>query len=402
MVVMSLFVTLTQRFLCDTIYLRSCAEALRSNVVPFFYPQKARNELTFSPFRVIYDVRHARKGGNKMRAITNITNRKQLATTLSELLAVPSRYDYMPNYTFTIGQVKIQRNGDITTEDLETWEKLIPFFEREGYTLDALPESVHQESAQAFEEEQRTINQEEQNAPIQANAPILALEQTTPTDEPTTPTPELTESTTEPIEPPELLTVEMSVDDLNAKQLLNLVTLFYNKQYLLNKATQGNTIFIEEAFVDELSAQPNKEHMLELLVEHQQSERLQGFEIQHGVLKCTFKKDQRVEEMSMALLRLVFIMVKYAKDSLHIQKHKIVANDYGEKFFMYSWLTSLGYAAGELKQDRRWLVKNLKGSCAFCSFEAEQKHKAKQEAKREALKNRVQALLDEENREEDL
>ena len=64
-----------------------------------------------------------------MRMETHTPDRKLLAKAIGEWLDKGVHYDGMPHCTYSIGAVKVDRNGVITTDDQESWDTLQPFFQ---------------------------------------------------------------------------------------------------------------------------------------------------------------------------------------------------------------------------------------------------------------------------------
>ena len=48
-----------------------------------------------------------------------------------------------------------------------------------------------------------------------------------------------------------------------------------------------------------------------------------------------------------------------------------------ERYVMYAWLLRLGFGGPDFKETRRFLLKRLKGYCAFANDEMAQRHKRK-------------------------
>ena len=61
-------------------------------------------------------------------------------------------------------------------------------------------------------------------------------------------------------------------------------------------------------------------------------------------------------------------------------------NEENEKYAIRIWLTRLGMNGNEFKSDRKALIANLSGHCAFRTHAEEEKWKKRQAEKREALK----------------
>lgn len=141
-----------------------------------------------------------------MRIETHTPDRKLLAKAIGEWLNKDVHYDGMPQCTYSIGPVKVDSDGVITTDDQEAWDTLQPFFRNHGWST----------------EEPIAISPEE--APAQT---------------------------------PEIETMEISVPapDLTVNVLHNLIRMLYSKQYLFNRMTEAGSLFISKNLIDTLQNQ---------------------------------------------------------------------------------------------------------------------------------------------------
>ena len=128
---------------------------------------------------------------------------------------------------------------------------------------------------------------------------------------------------------------------------------------------------------------------------------MEAYENQHGKAanglviepdKLTFSTLPETEDP--AVLRtfttLCAMMNKQAIAQQRIQAKAVSADN--EKYAMRIWLLRLGMNGPEYKDERRILMKNLSGHCAFRTEEDKERWQQKQNERRDALKAMKQAM----------
>ena len=265
-------------------------------------------------------------------------NRKEAAARLAEITSTESRYTKVPRCAYEVGPYTIEKDGSITVaEDADL-------------------------------------------APLQALADEGLVE---PFEAPAT-EPSAKEAEAEPIN----LTVEVPMKHHTGATLRNLINLIYTRAGLLNKA-------LDTGFrVDEELVEALKDDTCTLTTESL-LQAIGDFEAEHGnaIDGLTFTPEgitfsSLPETTDAEKLRtftiLAGMMNKQALDQKRIQAKAV--KEENEKYALRIWLTRLGMNGSEFKEARKVLMANLTGHCAFRTPAEEDKWKARQAEKREALK----------------
>lgn len=133
--------------------------------------------------------------------------------------------------------------------------------------------------------------------------------------------------------------------------------------------------------LDDAGTIANREDFISMVQEH------------GGLTGITFTDDKIIftgypfsydAEKTKALQQLTCMMNKHALEQKRIQAK--VVNDTNEKYIFRIWLVRLGMDGSDYKETRRILMENLSGHTAFRTKADEEKWKARQQEKREALK----------------
>lgn len=122
-----------------------------------------------------------------MRLETHFTERRLLTQAISDWIHEPIHYDGVPSCSYSIGPVKVMKDGSIETENADAWAMLIPFFRNHGW----MPEEETEQPAETVTDEKQTR-----------------------------------------------IDISMPADDFTADQLTNLLRIFYSKQVLLNRSRE--------------------------------------------------------------------------------------------------------------------------------------------------------------------
>jgi hypothetical protein len=184
------------------------------------------------------------------------------------------------------------------------------------------------------------------------------------------------------------LTVSLPLARHTGQTLRNLVNLLYTRASLLNKAL-GTTFRVDERLIKALQPDAN------VLTMERFSETVTALEnsIGKAVDGLVIDADRLTfstlpETSDIATLRtfttLCAMMNKQAIAQQRIQAKAVSADN--EKYAMRIWLLRLGMNGPEYKDERRILMKNLSGHCAFRTEEDKARWQQKQNEKRDALR----------------
>lgn len=297
-----------------------------------------------------------------MRIHYNVTGeqRKAMVKVIAETTGAQAKYMRTPTYAYEIDYFTVTRDGTLEFSDRSDSEEVEAVLEALG--------------AAGFEGIGETTE-----APEQA--------QETPT-----------EADTEPQEDEECDTVELTVTLPMARHtgttLRNLINLIYTRAELLNKAL-GTAFRVDEGLIKVLQDDAC------VLTLERLFETVETYESQHGKAadglviepdKITFSTLPETDDP--AVLRtfttLCAMMNKQAIAQQRIQAKTVSAEN--EKYAMRIWLLRLGMNGPDYKEERRILMQNLSGHCAFRTEEDKARWQQKQNEKRDALKAMKQAM----------
>jgi len=265
-------------------------------------------------------------------------NRKAAAQRLAEITGEESRYTKMPRCAYEIGPYAIEKDGSVTVT--------------EGADLQPLMTLVEEGLIEPFEAP-ATEPAEEAQAEEQVS-----------------------------------LTVEVPMKNHTGATLRNLINLIYTRAGLINKAL-GTSFRVDEALVEALKDDAcalTKEALLQAIggFEAEHGKAIDGLTITpEGITFSTLPETGAAETLQTFTI-LCGMMNKQALDQKRIQAKAV--NEENEKYALRIWLTRLGMNGPEFKDARRVLMANLSGNCAFRTPAEEEKWKARQAEKREALK----------------
>jgi len=308
---------------------------------------------------------------------TNITtNRKALAKRISdELLGAPVTYASVPTCAYRVGAcVTIDREGNIEITNDDALKILMPFFIEEGWCA-AEPAAEPAGDSEAAEEP--------------AEEPCIEEPAEEPTVEPDEPAAEDLKAPTGSVIDPERATAfdECRVSlpaNMTVAQLTNLVHMLYSEQRLLNKAAMDGRLTIPESLITRLAEHTPEttEAFSDLLGDFEALGELTGFGYEGGIVRLDFAHDETHPEYMITYAGLVGRIIHAAREATRVKAELQTSEN--EKYYMRAWLLRLGYGGADLKEERRLLLRNLKGHSAFPNDAAAERHKEKYAALRRA------------------
>lgn len=324
-----------------------------------------------------------------MRIHYNVTGaeRKRLVNAIVDTIGVKANYKGMPSAAYEIDCFTVTKDGTLEfsdRSDTEEVEMVIMALEAAGFdgvgeTVEE-PEAAQETPTEGDTEAQNEAEPQEGKAPESAN---VANETAGAEDN----------ESRDAIE----LTVTLPMASHSGMTIRNLINLIYTRAGLLNKAL-GTSFRVDEGLVDALRDDACVLTLDQLL------ETVEAYEGSHGKAadglviepdKLTFSTLPETDDL--ALLRtfttLCAMMNKQAITQQRIQAKGIDAEN--EKYAMRVWLLRLGMNGPEYKEERRILMRNLSGHCAFRTEEDKARWTQKQNEKRDALRAAKQAEANE-------
>ena len=285
-----------------------------------------------------------------MRIHYNVTGneRKALVKVIAETTGAKAEYKGMPTAAYEIDYFTVTKDGTLDFSDRSDSEEVETVLEALAAAgFDGVGETV-----EATKENQESHQEDEANRD--------AVE----------------------------LTVTLPMARHTGTTLRNLINLIYTRAGLLNKAL-GTAFRVDEGLIKTLQDDAC------VLTLDRLFETVEAYEYHHGKAadglcverdKLTFSTLPETEdpEVLRTFTTLCTMMNKQALTQQRIQAKQIGADN--EKYAMRIWLLRLGMNGPEYKDERKILMQNLSGNCAFRTEEEKVRWQQRQNEKRDALK----------------
>ena len=285
-----------------------------------------------------------------MRIHYNVTGneRKALVKVIAETTGAKAEYKGMPTAAYEIDYFTVTKDGTLDFSDRSDSEEVETVLE----ALAAAGFDGVGETDEATKENQESHQEDEANRD--------AVE----------------------------LTVTLPMARHTGTTLRNLINLIYTRAGLLNKAL-GTAFRVDEGLIKTLQDDAC------VLTLDRLFETVEAYEYHHGKAadglcverdKLTFSTLPETEdpEVLRTFTTLCTMMNKQALTQQLIQAKQIGADN--EKYAMRIWLLRLGMNGPEYKDERKILMQNLSGNCAFRTEEEKVRWQQRQNEKRDALK----------------
>ena len=341
-----------------------------------------------------------------MRYGLNVEDKKVLVNRLGELTGIKPKYTFMPRCAYEIGAYTVERRGDLVVEEADADEAIIRTLMDEGLITDGFHEDADAAGGITVSDAEYEQEAEEESA---ASLGIRDVEETAvePVVEPAGETVE--ETAEEPaaqetmqenmedetaevpaapedaggFEEPDSLTISLSMNGHSADSLRRMVNLLYSRGKLLSKAT-GGSFGVEKELVealDDAGTIIRAEDFISIVKEHGG---MTGLAFEDGKVSFTGFPLTDDPDRNKAFQQIACLMNRHALEMKRIQAKEV--NDANEKYAFRIWLLRIGMNTDEYKTARRVLMENLSGHTAFRTRAEEEKWKANQKAKRDALR----------------
>lgn len=363
----------------------------------------------------------------------NIDDRKVLVARLSELTGLDARYTRVPRCAYEVGSFTVEKDGRLTVEEgadegiLETLtsENLIGACIEETHPVSAMPLSqptntpaqINQPDLGTedwgeddWEEAETPAQPQEEQEVWQPETDIFA-EMTAQTEEAGIVETDTTDADPIPDAEYELEAEEESAASLGIRDaaetasfpmdarisfplsrhtvssLTNLICMIHTRGPLISKAT-GGTFHADKDLVDDILDRHTflrPEDLIAFVQEWDGGENgLQGISFDEEKVTFDGFRDVRDAEHLQTFTKLAAAMNKMAQTQKRVQAKE--TDDSNEKYSLRVWLVRMGMNGPEYKAERKILMKNLTGHAAFRTPADEEKWKARQQVKRDALR----------------
>ncbi len=360
----------------------------------------------------------------------NIDDRKLLVARLSELTGLDSRYTFVPRCAYEVGPFIVEKDGSLTVEEgadesilgtlisesmigacieethpvspsqagAETSQTLQPDLGTEEWGEDAFEEA--QVPADAYEGQEVCQPDTVTFAEQAAQAENRGVMETDTTDTDPVPDTEYEQEAEEESAAslgirdaaetasfPMDARISFPLSRHTAASLINLICMIHTRGPLISKAT-GGTFHANKDLVDDILDRHTflrTEDLVAFVQEWDGSENaLQGISFDEE--KVTFDGFTGVRDADhlQTFTKLAAAMNKMAQTQKRVQAKE--TDNSNEKYALRVWLVRLGLNGPEYKAERKILMENLSGHAAFRTPADEEKWKARQQVKKEALK----------------
>ena len=360
----------------------------------------------------------------------NIDDRKLLVARLSELTGLNSRYTFVPRCAYEVGAFTVEKDGSLTVEEgadesiLQTLisENMIGACIEETHPVS--PAQTETETAQIIQpdlgteewgeddwEEAETPAQPQEEQEVWQPETDIFAEMIAQTEEAGIVETDTTDADPIPDAEYELEAEEESAASLGIRDaeettafpmdarisfplsrhtvssLTNLICMIHTRGPLISKAT-GGTFHADKDLVDDILDRHTflrPEDLIAFVQEWDGGENgLQGISFDEEKVTFDGFRDVRDAEHLQTFTKLAAAMNKMAQTQKRVQAKE--TDDSNEKYSLRVWLVRMGMNGPEYKEERKILMKNLTGHAAFRTPADEEKWKARQQVKRDALR----------------
>ena len=264
---------------------------------------------------------------------TNPMDRREMVQAIAERLGSPAVYLRTPTYAYRIGNLTVERDGSIASDDDALLETLRPMLMERGWLTDATADS-------------------------EAEAPVAKAE---PTEQ---------DSETTQME------LSFPVEDWTVPQLKNLMHTLYSNQQILRRMMESDALYIDRQLVERLDEAQTLDDLEARLADGLAAETLKGCRIRDGKFTFEATLDERDPTRWQVYGTLLCAMLRHAKDAKRVFL-KADADSENEKYHANSLLMRLGFAGREHRELRRTLMGHLGGYAAFKNEAGMQAHREK-------------------------
>ena len=263
---------------------------------------------------------------------TNPAERREMVQAISERLGSPAVYLRTPTCAYRIGNLTVERDGSIVSDDDTLLETLRPMLIERGWLTDAVDSEAEAPAAKA--------------EPTEQDSEITQMELSFP------------------------------VEDWTIPQLKNLLHTLYSNQHILRRMTQSDALYIDRQLVERLDEAQTLADWEARFADGLAAETLKGCRIQDGKFTFEATLDERDPTRWQVYGTLLGAILQHAKAAKRVFL-KADADSENEKYRANSLLTRLGFGGTEHKALRRALTGHLNGYAAFKSEAGMQAHREK-------------------------
>ena len=258
---------------------------------------------------------------------TNPAERREMVQAISERLGSPAVYLRTPTCAYRIGDLTVERDGSIVSDDDELLEALRPMLIERGWLTDA----------------EASVTKTE---PTEQDSEITQMELSFP------------------------------VEDWTVPQLKNFLHTLYSNQHILRRMMQSDALYIDRQMMERLDEAQTPADLEARLADGLATGLLKGCRIQDGRFTLEAIQDDRDPARWQVYATLLCAILEHAKAAKRVFL-RADADPVNEKYRANSFLMRLGFGGPEHKPLRRVLLGHLNGYAAFRSAAGMQAHREK-------------------------
>ncbi len=258
---------------------------------------------------------------------TNPTDRREMVQAIAERLGSPAVYLRTPTYAYRIGNLTVERDGSIISDDDALLEALRPMLIERGWLTDA----------------EASVTKTE---PTEQDSEITQMELSFP------------------------------VEDWTVPQLKNFLHTLYSNQHILRRMMQSDALYIDRQMMERLDEAQTPADLEARLADGLATGLLKGCRIQDGRFTLEAIQDDRDPARWQVYATLLCAILEHAKAAKRVFL-RADADPENEKYRGNSFLMRLGFGGPEHKPLRHVLLGHLNGYAAFRSAAGMQAHREK-------------------------
>lgn len=258
-----------------------------------------------------------------MEVMSFVKERKELVAAIEKISNSKMKYQGPPTFSYVGAGVRVQKDGTITIEDLETSRPLL----RELVSQKLIDDSWDMERA--------------------------------------------------------VLTISFPLDSHTGHSLFNLISIFYTKAEILNKAIGVPKAFeVRESFLELLMKElpDTTEEFIARWEENESEQVTRGIDFRDNKITFTGFPITKDGDFVKAFTELSAAINKLSLEAKRIQLKKEPIEN--EKYAFRIWLVRIGLDGEAHKTSRKILLQNLSGHTAFRTKEQQEQHKQRYEMKK--------------------
>ena len=253
---------------------------------------------------------------------TNPADRREMVRAISERLGSPAVYLRMPTCAYRIGDLTVERDGSIASDDGALLDGLRPMLIERGW-LTETPAAETEQEAEGMETE-----------------------------------------------------LSFPVEDWTVPQLNNLIRVLYGNQHILRRMMRSDALYVDRQLVERLKEAQTPADFEARLAEGLAAGTMKGCRLREGKLAFETAPDGLDPARRQACEALLDAVLRHAKAARRVFL-KADADPENEKYHANSLLTRLGFAGREHRELRRTLMAHLGGYAAFKNEAGMRAHREK-------------------------